>query len=338
MAIPASPSNFVCQQANGEVYLSWGVVAGATSYSVRRSTDGGVNYTVINAPTVNNYLDTSITIGTQYWYQVASVNSDGTSSYCTAKSVVPAPTSELSLFEIRQRAQERADRVGSQFVSVSEWNFFINQSLVELYDLLITTYEDYNVADPITLTTDGSTSSFPLPNGTNNSGAQPFYKLMGVDLGLGSQPNGYVTVNKFNFIDRNRFIYPNTASTMYGVFNMRYRIVGSNINFTPTPSANQIIRLWYIPRLPMLLQDTDVTTIGISGWLQYVIVRAAKYALDKEESDTSKLDQELIFLKKRIEESAPARDEGQADTISDTRNANYWGSNNGGFNGGMGGF
>ena len=41
---------------------------------------------------------------------------------------------------------------------------------------------------------------------------------------------------------------------------------------------------------------------------------------------------------KRIEESAPARDEGQADTISDTRNANYWGSNNGGFNGGMGGF
>ena len=64
---------------------------------------------------------------------------------------------------------------------------------------------------------------------------------------------------------------------------------------------------------------TDTTTISISGWIQYVIVRAAKYALDKEESDTSKLDEELTFLKKRIEAAAQNRDAAQPDTIQDTR-------------------
>ncbi len=108
----------------------------------------------------------------------------------------------------------------------------------------------------------------------------------------------------------------------------------------PTPSAGQNISIWYIPRLPQLLQDTDLTTIGISGWLQYVIVRAAKYALDKEESDTSKLDNELLFLKNRIEASAMIRDAGMPDRISDVRSASgYWGSGSiYGSNGGSGGF
>jgi hypothetical protein len=75
--------------------------------------------------------------------------------------------------------------------------------------------------------------------------------------------------------------------------------------------------------MTQLLQDTDILD-GVSGWTQYIIVRAAKYALDKEESDTSKLDAELIYLKSRIEETAMNRDAGQADKISETRNACAW--------------
>jgi hypothetical protein len=168
--------------------------------------------------------------------------------------------------------------------------------------------------------------------------APPFYKLIGVDLALQNASNGFVTINKFNFIDRNRFVYPNTASTIYGVFNLRYRLMGGNIEFIPTPSGNQQIRLWYVPRLKQLLQDGDITTTGISGWLQYVIVRAAKYALDKEESDTSKLDAELAFLKGRIEESANNRDAGQPDTISDVRNNGFGGGWSNGSNSTSGGF
>lgn len=243
-------------------------------------------------------------------------------------------------------AQERADRVNSNFVTLPEWNLFINQAMYELYDLMITVYDDYFKAPSASFTSNGSQQIFPLPDGLltflddNRQPfvAQPFYKLLGVDLALNTANNAYVTVNRYNFIDRNRFVYPNTASTIYGVFNLQYRLMGKNIEFIPTPSGGQIIRLQYVPRLPALLQDTDLTTIGTSGWLQYVIIRAAKYALDKEESQTDTLTQELLFLKSRIEESATNRDIGQADTISDTRQGNWSDGWGGGRNGAIGGW
>lgn len=346
MAIASTPINFIVQTGNRQVYLSWNIVSGATSYSVQRSLDG-VNYTVVSTPTLTNYLDTTVSIGTQYYYQVASVNASGTSSYTAAQSVVPAPTSEMSLGALRLRSQQKADMVNSNFVDTSEWNFFINQSVLELYNLLITCYEDYYLAPPVLFTTNGSTYMYPLPDGATTFLADqtfapvvapPFYKLMGVDLSIQSSANGFVTVNKFTFQDRNRFVYPNTASTIYGVFNLQYRVLGNNIQFIPTPSGNQQIRLWYIPRLPLLLQDTDLTNTGISGWLQYVIVRAAIYALTKEESDTSALTQELAFLKTTIEETAMNRDAGQPDRITDVRSNGWWGPNYGGGMGTIGGF
>lgn len=344
--IPGIPQGFNAQTANQQNLVSWDLSTGATSYIVQRSLDN-VSYstiaTVSGSPLATSYLDTAVTIGVQYWYQVAASNSDGDSSYTTPQSVVPTQSGEMCLSQIRLAAMQRADRVNSNFVTLPEWSSYINQAMFELYDLLVTVYEDYFLASPIQFVCDGNTFLYPLPNGTNtflnalNTSQTvtppPFYKLMGVDLALNNATNAYVTINKFNFIDRNRFVYPNTASTIYGVFNLQYRVMGSNIEFIPTPTAGQAIRLWYIPRLTELLQDTDVTTMGISGWIEYVIVRAAKYALDKEESDTSQLTQQIVFLKARIEESASNRDAGQPDKISDTRASNGWGMNGYGPNG-----
>lgn len=349
MALPGIPQNLYTSQANAQVFLQWDLAAGASTYSVQRSTDG-ITYAQVATPAVNKYLDTSVSIGVQYFYKVASVNTTGTSPYTVAQSVVPSPTGELSLGELRTRSQQRADRLNSNFVSQTEWNYFINQAMFELYDLLVDAYEDYYVATPAQFNTSSNQFLYPLPNGATSfsngingqSGyiAPPFYKLMGVDLGLQTANNAWVTVNKFMFNDRNSYIYPNTSSTIYGVFNLQYRLVGSNIEFIPTPSANQPIRIWYIPRLTELLQDNDLTTTGISGWLQYVIVRSAKYALDKEESDTTSLDQELLFLKGRIEESAQNRDAGQPDRITDIRKNGSWGTGSGGYGGSfpVGGF
>lgn len=345
MAIAAIPQNLYVTQGNGQIFLQWDIQTGATSYTVQRSIDG-VTYASYATPVINNYTDTVVTLGTQYWYKVASTNASGTSGYTSPQSAVPSPVGELSLGELRLRSQERADRVNSNFVTLPEWNFFIQQAMYELYDLLITVYEDYFEAPEVSFTSNGTDYLYPLPNGvlsftdtSNNQSivAQPFYKLSGVDLGLNNANNAYVTVNKYNLIDRNRFVYPNTASSLYGVFNLQYRLMGNKIRFIPTPSSGQVIRLLYIPRLPVLLKDTDLTTIGYSGWLQYVIVRAAKYALDKEESDTTKLDEELSFLTKRIEESAMNRDAGQADKISATR-TDGWGGSGFGWNGGIGGW
>ncbi len=348
MAIPGIPQNAIVQTANQQNLVSWNLSTGATSYLVQRSLDN-VTYTLLatmsGSPLATSYLDTAVTLGTQYWYQVAAASVDGTSSYTTPQSAIPTPTAENSLAGIRLAAMQRADRVNSNFVTQSEWRNYINQSMFELYDILITTFEDYYIAPPIQFVCDGITYLYPLPNGSNtflmaNNPAvsftpQPLYKLSGVDLALNNATNAYVTINKFNFIDRNRFVYPNTASTLYGVFNLQYRMMGSNIEFIPTPTAGQSIRLWYIPRLTELLQDTDITSTGISGWNEYIIVKAAYYALTKEESDTSSLVMQLQALTKRIEEAAANRDAGQPDTISDTRSNR--GSGYGGTQGGWGG-
>lgn len=325
MATPSTPTNFIVQQGNGIVLISWNLSAGATSYVVNRSTDG-VNYSTLASPTTNSYLDSAVTVGTQYWYQVAAVNVT-TSNFTAPQSTVPTITGQDTLGQLRLQAQQRADRVNSNFLTTSEWNQNINKSYFELYDLLTTVYEDYYIAPALMLATDGSTQLYPLPDGINYNGAPPFYKLMGVDCGLDNSGNAWVTLKKFNFIARNRYVYPNISSTFLGVFNLQYRLLGNNIELIPTPSANQILRLWYIPRMTTLLQDTDIAD-GVSGWTEYIIVDAAIKALQKEESDVSVLMAEKQMLKQRIEESAMNRDAGQPDTISNTRS---WGQRSGGY-------
>lgn len=331
MAIPYQPQNLEAQQADGNILLTWSGSLGAIGYQVQRSTDG-VNFTnLATLGLVNLYLDSLPGTGTVYYYQVAATNLSGTSPYSSIVQMVAAPPSEMSLGELRLRAQQTADRVNSQFVTASEWNAFLRLAMYELYDLLITSYEDLFASSIAFINTNGTTQNYPIPDGVSNylggtygglSGvpALAFYKLAGMDLGVNTSNNAWVTLLKFDFIERNKYVYPNSTSTIYGVYNMRYRLMGNFINIIPTPAGNQQVRMWYSPKLPALLKDSDLTTLGYSGWLRYPIVRAAKYALDKEEgSDTSKLDQELGFLKQRIEQTSQNRDAGVPDTISNTR-------------------
>lgn len=346
--VPYQPQNLTAQQADGNILLTWNGSLGATSYQIQRSTDG-VNFTNLAvAGLVAQYVDSLPGIGITYYYQVAAVNLTGTSPYSSVVQMVAAPPSEMSLGELRLRAQQTADRVNSQFVGTAEWNSFIRLAMYELYDILIMSYEDLFASQIVFINTNGTTQLYPLPDGVTNyiggvypnanSGtpSQAFYKLAGMDLGINTSNNAWVTLVKFNFIDRNKYIYPNSTSTIYGVYNMAYRMMGNYLDIIPTPAGNQQLRMWYSPRLPALLKDSDLTTIGYSGWLRYPIVRAAKYALDKEEgTDTSKLDQEIAFLKLRIEEASQNRDAGIPDTISNTRQDPLYGGN--GFASGGGG-
>ena len=343
MSVPYQPQNVTAEQADGNILITWAGSLGATGYIVQRGTDG-VNFTTIATPgLVTQYVDSLPGTGTMFYYQVAATNISGTSVYSSVVQMVAAPPSEMSLYELRLRSQQTADRVNSQFVTNSEWNSFLRLAMYELYDILITSYEDLFAQQYVFINTNGTVQNYPVPDGVTNyiGGSYPntsgapapaFYKLSGMDLGINTSNNAWVTLLKFDFIERNKYVYPNSTSTIYGVYNMRYRLMGNNVNIIPTPAGNQQIRMWYSPKLPALLKDTDLTTLGYSGWLRYPIVRAAKYALDKEESDTTKLDAELAFLKLRIEQAASNRDTGVADTISATRQDPVYGGN--GWNGG----
>lgn len=220
----------------------------------------------------------------------------------------------MTLLELRTATRQRADMVNSTFVSDAELNSYINQSLFELYDLLIQKYgNDYFVANPYTFTTDGTSDSYSLPS--------DFYKLLGVDLALSNSTDSYVTIKPFNFAERNRYAAPNFQS-FYGITNLRYRLRGSKIWFTPIAEANQSMRIWYIPTMTTLSSDSS-TTDGISGWTEYIIIDAAIKCMQKEESDVSILALQKAAIIQRIENASENRDAGFPKTISDTSFSQY---------------
>lgn len=309
MSAPSTPVNFLVQQGNSQVWLTWNLSTGSTSYHVYRSTNN-VTFAELDEVTPTNYLDEDVTVGTQYWYRVTADNGDE-SSATTSQAVIPTRTGNMALGQVRLLSQQKADRVNSNFVTEPEWNIYIRQSYFELYDILVQVYgDDYFVASPYQFTTT-NTALYDLPD--------DFYKLLGVDMGISSNNNGWVTLKKFNFISRNRYVYPSVGSSALGVVNMRYRLLGNQIEFIPTPSVAQYIQLWYIPKLTEPLKDTDMLD-GVSGWTEYVCVDAAIKALNKEESDVSALMAAKQMLLDRITSAANNRDAGIPDSISATRN------------------
>lgn len=348
MAAAPTPGSVILQTGNGQTLVSWPIISGASSYTVQRSTDG-VTWSDVGTPSVNFYVDSSVTVGTLYYYQVASGTGGGASPYTASSpaSIVPCLPGQVNLGMLRYRSQLKCDQLNSEFLTTDEWNININQSMFELFDILTRKDgENFIIASPYTISTTGA-KNYPLPDGSASfaqNGVTPpaVYKVLGVDCGVAVGNNAWVTLPRYNWIDRNKFIYPQLQANALGVFNLSYRQMGNSLYFIPNPTAGQFIQLWYVPIMTMLLQDTDMLSFSISGWDEYVVTDCAEKAALKEES--YELADRLGALKgallERIETTAANRDQGQPNTISDTRTNTgfYDGGGFGGPNGGMGGW
>lgn len=351
MSAPYTPQNVVLQTGNGKNLVSWDAVVGATSYSVGRSLDG-VTFSVVGTPVSPSYLDSSVSVGVEYYYQVASVNAAGTSSYAIPQggipvSIVPCLPGQMNLGYIRYLAQLRADKLNSQYLTLDEWNSNINQSMFELADILTTKFgDDYFLAPLLTIPLNGS-ESYPLPDGSNYSGAPAIYKLVGVDVNIsggGDNINSvWIPVSRFNWIDRNKYtVYGGNTGSLNNIFQAGYREMGQNLFIIPR-NLNQLLRISYVPIQVQLLQDTDMLPFSFSGWSEYIIVDAAMRAMVKEESleKWNALNADKQVLIQRIETTAANRDVGQSNTVSNTRatmgDIGFGGWGNGGAGGNMGG-
>lgn len=229
-----------------------------------------------------------------------------------------AESGVFTLAQLRTLSQQRSNLENSLFVTDAEWNQYINDSIKELYDLLVTLYGNDYYATSVTFSTDGSTYLYELPNGTNYSAADPFYKILGLDLALvPTQTDSFVTIRTFSFADRNRFAVPNFQS-FYGVTNLRYRLLGTKLWLTPIPASGQTLKLWYVPRCADLTDDDD-TFDGFSGWTEYVVIDAAVKAMIKQELDISMLELQKQQMIKRINDSAQNRDAANPSCVTDTQ-------------------
>lgn len=155
----------------------------------------------------------------------------------------------MTLAQLRVATRERADMIGSEFVSESELSDYINQSLFALYDLLVTTYgEDYFVDDVQVTADEKGVTDLPAN----------FYKLRGVDILIDGVRA--ITLQPFNFAERNRASI-NLSGPLYT--QIRYRLRANKLWLTPPPTTSQALRIWYVPRMKPLLDPVLVTVSAL---------------------------------------------------------------------------
>ena len=223
------------------------------------------------------------------------------------------------------RVRQRADMESSLFVSDLEVQTYINAAISELHDILVQTYgQDYYVSSS-TFNTVAGTDSYPIHSSTSGPNISDFYKLRGMDAKING--SDFFTLRPFNFNERN--LYNNWGTwSLLGLTNIRYRMVGGNIIFSPKPDGVTEVRVWYIPTAQQFDSATPATSTttfaDINGYAEYVVIDAAIKCLQKEESDVQVLMAQKTAMKRRIEEAANNRDAGSPLQVSDIYGENNY--------------
>jgi len=88
-ALPAAPSGFLAIGSDGQVSLSWNALASASSYLVKRGSEGGP-YVQIGAPTAAHFTDSGRTNGNTYYYVVSALNEAGEGPNSSEASATPS--------------------------------------------------------------------------------------------------------------------------------------------------------------------------------------------------------------------------------------------------------
>jgi fibronectin type 3 domain-containing protein len=91
---PPAPTGLAgTSPSHNEIDLTWTPAAGATSYTLQRSSDGGATWTTLpGSVTTASFQDKTTTAGTAYQYEVIATNSAGSSPASAPFSISAAPS------------------------------------------------------------------------------------------------------------------------------------------------------------------------------------------------------------------------------------------------------
>lgn len=229
----------------------------------------------------------------------------------------------VALSTLRTRVSRAADIEGATArFPVAELNDYINESLVELYDCIRSTYGEDYYRKVYTFATGnapaggGSVSTYPLP--------PDFLAIISVDVPLGG--NLVLTARPYMENERNLFkFFPFGAWTMNQP--IWYRLTGApsssgssaqTISFIPSPTGAYNVNVNYVPTPTILNADTD-TFDGVAGWEQYAVLDAAmKCALKDQDYDLlNALSGQKNAMLQRIMTMAGEHNGGAAERVID---------------------
>lgn len=217
----------------------------------------------------------------------------------------------VSLGTLKTKIRE-AGEIRDVYVSDARLTEWINDSIKDLYDRILTVNQDYFV----TVTSGGSnisvvsgTESYALPS--------DFSHMLRVEL-LYQGTTDWRPLQQFNLSERSDWNWYTPTKLFY-----RYRVMDTKIYLAPIPTESATLRLWYVPVPPALSADID-TEDFIFGWDQFVILDCLKKHAIKEESDASTIIADRQDVLERILERAKVRDYGNPNTIRDTEREEFY--------------
>lgn len=212
----------------------------------------------------------------------------------------------ITLSELRTEIRNRGDYQDTDLVTDVELTSYINSSITELYDLLVSKYGDEYYLKDYSFNLVANQSQYNLP--------ADFLKVKGIDLVIDSSKS--INVQSFEFRERNIF----TSINFNNPYNIRYRVMGDKLMFMPPKNnmTNQIV-LWYVPACAKLVNNSD-TLDGVNGWEEYVIVDVIRKIKIKVEESIQEILVEKNALIARIEYAASNRDSANAQGASLVRN------------------
>jgi len=190
---------------------------------------------------------------------------------------------KVTVSSLVTNARQRANKERSNFVTDAEILQLVDRAYKELYDLVVTSYQDYYAEDH-DFTTVGGVKEYPLPPN--------FYKLLGVDMYIDA--DRFVTLRQFMFQERNKYRFNMITPTIPAQI-MQYHMLGDQLRLMPSPTSSTQMKIWYVPRAKNLTvsptpgADEANEVDCLNGWEDFIITSAAIYILIKEESDPGAL-------------------------------------------------
>lgn len=212
-----------------------------------------------------------------------------------------------SLQDLLTLVSERTNQENNNLFGQSELTSYINNSLAELYDILTTTYDDYDSHQFIS-SLNGSTNTIPLLSDVNKVRQVEFQYLSGASAFNGTDT--FYPLQQFQMPQRNR--YANTPLNVFLPYNLAqltYRVMGAEIIIEPITACQGNYRVWYAQKWQNLVNLTDTLSIQMDSqaWSEYAVVDSCIKIFDKLNIDASGFRQEKMELKDRIVSAAKNR-------------------------------
>jgi hypothetical protein len=212
---------------------------------------------------------------------------------------MPRLTTAQSLIDI---VKARIDEDESDYLTTSFLLEAISSSYAEVYDILTSKWENYNLSFQSYTITQG-TVDYALP--------ADFYKL--ADVFVTASPTlGGTTAYRLDRLDLQDAValssQPNPQYCSEG-----YILLGTTIRLI-LAGLQGTVQLWYVPAVPFITAVGDVID-GVNGWEELLVLLAMKKALMRGEKPTNLVEQEIARQYARLEAMSSGRDGSQPRTV-----------------------